>query len=78
MKVKFYYATLDRLITELDTHFPRELGNFAYLQPDNVECADGDLLAERYEFVDTDRAVAKWRLSLPALAQCARGASLDL
>jgi len=22
MKVKFYYATLDRLIAELDTHFP--------------------------------------------------------
>jgi len=27
-----------------------------------------------YEFVDTDRAVAQWRLSLPALAKCARGA----
>ena len=71
---------LDRLITELDTRFPKELCDFAYLQPDNVVYADGETrvrhLAERYEFVDTDRAVAQWRLSLPALAKCARGASL--
>jgi hypothetical protein len=82
MKVKFYYATLDRLITELDTRFPKELCDFAYMQPDNVECADGEKcvhrLAERYEFVNTDRAVAQWRLSLPALAKCARGATLSL
>jgi len=31
MKVKFYYATLDRLITELDTRFAKELCDFAYL-----------------------------------------------
>ena len=59
----------------------RSLCDFAYLQPDNVECADGEKcvrrLAESYEFVDTDRAVAQWRLSLPALAQCAKGASLS-
>ena len=79
MKVKFYYATLDRLITELDTRFPKKLCDFAYLQPDNVECADGEKcvrrLTERYEFIKTDRTVvhnAQWRLSLPALAQCAR------
>ena len=63
MKVKFYYATLDRLITELDTRFPKELCDFTYLQPDNGECADEETrvhrLAERYEFIDTDRAVAQ-------------------
>jgi len=79
MKVKFYYATLDRLITKL-TRFPKELCNFAYLQPDYVVCADGETrvrhLAERNE-VDTDREVAQWRLSLPGLAKCARGASLS-
>ena len=72
---------MDWLITEQDTRYPKELCGFVYVQPDNVECAYGEKcvrrLAERYEFVETDTAVAHWRLSLSARAQCATGASLS-
>jgi len=66
-----YFGSAD--YRAINTRFPRELCDFAYLQPDNVECADGEKcvrrLAERYEFVKTDRAVAQWRFSLPSLAR---------
>jgi len=72
MKINLYYNTLDRLITELDNRFPPELSDFAFLLPAHMAALDGETrirrLADRYPQVDSELAVAQWRLARHILA----------
>lgn len=72
MKINLYFNTLDRLVTELDNRFPPELSDFAFLLPKHMATLDGESqikrLADRYPQVDSELAVAQWRLARHLLA----------
>jgi len=67
LRTQHFYPALDKMIAEVNTRFPCELGDFAYLEPKHFkdpEAEDGirRLSAKYQRFVDSN-AVTEWRLS---------------
>ena len=66
LRVSFFYAVLDSMLTQLNDRFPIEVSDTAFLLPLHMDAIDGEKhihrFASRYHQVDAHQAVSQWRL----------------
>ena len=67
LRVNFYEALVDSMISEINSRFPNQLINFAFLDPRNFEAIDAEenllKLVHQYKKISTDRFIAEWKLA---------------
>ena len=63
LRIHFYEALIDSLISEIDSRFPPEITNFAFLDARNFEAIDAEenllKLVHRYENISPERFIAE-------------------
>ena len=66
LRVNFYEALIDSLISEIDSRFPPEIAKFAFLDPRNFEAIDAEenllKLVHQYEKI-SHRFIVEWKLA---------------